>query len=391
MLDMKTPQEQVVAPGVSVTPVTPVQPVAPVAPAGVTPFEQANPSLSTQVTAKEDRVAAVAYIAGQANYFIKNVIWSKVAIPMYKKLKEAEDAKPADKQVTTVAKLNHKYEPTGEEVSLTKEYSQTKFRSFFTDAYKQVFEENYTKVVLAETKPEYIVVKNLLDKNAVEEQEYVALNEKLAADASASNIDNGIFIIKRKALVAFMVATSAKYVPILCQGNEDVAHPNGKIIATSKKGQNGTIYDLIYIQRDMETAMPRRVKTLLEIGVPYAVNKDQTENVGSIGDTNKITNKEQVEELYGPKFNYKALGTRKDLKKANFDGNDDAYTKAKEDCIVKFGSKGLGKKFEEIGLTADDVAAFRSKKTRPGAGGQNISDLYNQHLEILRNYKKPKH
>ena len=378
------PQPQPSTPGVVVP-----QPAAVGGNKDVKQFSE-SANLNKNTTAKEDLVAAVAYIAGQTNYFIRHVIYSKTAIPTYKRLQQEETKKAPDKQVLKAVKLNSNNDPVddGEEIEFTKEYSQTKFRTFCNKEFMEVYNKDYKKVVLAETKPEYIVVKNLMDKANTPEHEYVALNEKLTANAAHGNIETGLFVIKRKDLVAFMVATSAKYVPILCDGNKDVTHPNGKIISNSRDGSNGKIYDLVYIKRDMETSMPSKVKTLLEIGVPYAVNKDQTEANGTIGDLNLVVNKEQVEDLYG-KFDFKKLGTRKSLKKDNFP-SDEAYAKAKKDCIIEPSGKGYGKKFAEIGLSQEDVEGFRSKSNRKSNKGPSIDELFEEHYEILRSYTTTK-
>ena len=293
----------------SVKPVSPVRPA--VKPASVkvpqqvqsfdAEIEEVDGGLSTAQVSRENKVAVTAYIAGQANYFIEGVIYSKEAIPKYKELFTLEMAKPEAEQIKTVERLASNLEPypagnrNAGPIDLSKEYSQTKFRSFFTDAYKEILAKNYTKVVLAEAKPEFLVVRNLLDKDAVGESEVVRTNEQLNREAVVSNIKEGIFIIKRKNLVGYMAAVSCKWVAVLdWDNNQDAEHPNGKIVSSCKENSTtgSKIFDLIYVKRDMETGMSSQVKTLLELGLPYAVNTDKTENKGTI-DTAKVTTKKQ--------------------------------------------------------------------------------------------------
>lgn len=343
--------------------------------------ETAPTEISNRQRSKESRMALVSYIAGRANSFMRHVIYTQEGSKKYKALYEAEMKKDPKDRIMQATKLKQDGKPTTETIDLTKEYSQTKLHSFFGDAYQEIWDADYKKVVLSETKPEYVIIKNLLDKDTADDTEYVSLNEKLCEKAAFFDLKTGLFGIKRKDLIAIMVATSARHIPILCGDNQDPTKPNGYVITESKKSG---VFDLLYLKRDLATAMQTQVKTLIEIGVPYAINKDFTIEKGTIGDVEKVINRKQVEELYGKNFKYNELGVSRKLSKADYP-NEEEYEKAKAETVVQFSKKGLGRKFEEIGLTEENVKDLR-KKGHSTRKGLSIEELYEAHFNNLHDF-----
>lgn len=360
---------------------------------------QQGGAVSRQSQTSETRMAVVNFIAGRANSYVEHVIPSSEGSKRYKELYKAETAKPEAEQVKTIAKVNNKGERTSEMIPLVEKYNLTNLRSFFEDAYNEIYAANYTKVILSEAKPETLIVKSLLDRDSVSDFEYGTLNSKLTENAVFSDIESGIFGVKRKDLVAIMLSTDARHIPVLVNST-DPTRPDGVIITKKLKAKNNTkagasagkgkkkrrqnplsLVDLRYLSRDPITSVHEEVKSLLEMGMKYAVNKDYTVNKGSIGDINKIVNKKQVEALYGENFDYMALGVTKKPNKSDYP-SDEAYAEAMKACDVQFGDTGLGAKFAEIGLTAQNVTDLRNKSSKPRKR-VSTETLYDDHIKLM--------
>ena len=347
-------------------------------------------------------MAVIYYIAGRANSVTEHVIPDAEASKAYKKLYADEMAKPEDQRMKTeMAKTNKKTgKKTGEPIHLTETYNQERLRHFFNDTYKSLYDKNYVKVVISESRPEFFGIKSLLRQKAAEITDFAlsSFNGNLAEKAAYVDEANDVYVVKRKDLVAIMIATDAKEIPILVKSN-DVTQPDGYIItkpktkkakkteeaataakpAKTRKPNPLSLVDLRYLSRS-ERGKIEEVKTLLEMGVPYAVNRDITENPGCITDTAKIVNIEQVKKLFGENYPFETLGTTIELKTDNY-ANPDLYKAAVAATYIQPSETGLGKRFQEIGLTEEALKEIRSKKTRTRST-VSVDQLYKENLEV---------
>lgn len=356
--------------------------------------------VSSDAVPLSSQVAITAYIANQTNTVATHVVPNKEGAEAYRKLYEAEMAKPEDKRIKPQPKLDAKLQKvTGKKaadsVTLKKEYNQTRFRSLFPEAYKKIQAKNYVKVIFAETKPEYFVFRNLLVGNSAISEELVArVSEKLKLQANAADYNEGIYVIKRKNLVAFVAAMNSPYIPVLdWPNNQDPERPEGKVLihrkVTSKKKP---IYVPIYIKRDKEgNGIQHQVPTIFELGIPYAINTDKSENKGVITDVEaQVLNKDDVVKYYGKNFKYQELGTKKNLTSSGSGLTKEALKQAKEDCIIPYGKGSLGKKFAEIGLSPELVAELRTNKPIAGKKDVPIETLLRDHRNSINQYSREK-
>lgn len=397
------PQNTVV-PGVK--PPTPPAPPAPgvAGKGGIAPY----PTAGAPVTAApanilgatqtiEKSIAVVSYIAFQTSYFKKGVIKSSEASQIYREFQKAQAQLPEGHKDLVEKKkviIDNKGEANKDQKTcdLDANYSAARFRTFCTDAWKEMIKKQYCEIVMSESKAEFFVIKAFVPQNAPLDQRS-AIVDKIKAKCSAKVDDKSLFVVRKSNMVGYMTSAGLKSLEIYnnVADHEDNADPDGYITIRQKQSQKedgNTNYVLRFLKYDKGLDEVQIVSSIKQIIDKYAVNRDMSKNHGKVcTDRDKIINIEKFERLfpevqdpcavYGEQVNY--TKNNPEFKSA------EALKEAKAATFIEFG-EGKGKLFQEIGLTADAVKAMRDSKSSKGGTPVSLTDILNESSRAAQNY-----
>lgn len=341
-------------------------------------FEEEEVSVQKEADIK-DVIGVIGAYMDQVNYCVQNAVPSD-ASQRYKDLKKANLEKDPSERITNKPKLDSNYEEITKAdkrgtVKADDPYSQTNFRSLYTEEFKAMLAEGYVKVVMAETKPSGFIVQNFSkEPGKSDDDEAIRINEKLTGKALAYDFDKGTFLIKRKDLVNFMANSTCPEIKAYRPSGNELGESIGSILMKEKKtsDENKHNFDLVYVKREANGM--RNPVPFYKLGMKYACNRDN-QNPSTKGtiitkelvDAGKVTNLDTVKDVFGEDYDVTALGLHygKLLSKASSPLSDNEYTDLVKSTYIQYSNnkkdKGYGKRFAEVGITPDMLTQIRTK------------------------------